>query len=285
LPVGEIGMIRGGVRHEAFWLSVPDVTNRQNVDVEGADLSFGATLFNATAVGYVNDNVEVFGGFSQGFSVADFARAVSDTTQTQASALQNGFQTVDNYEIGIRGDWGDVRGSLAGFYSESDNGTTFDPNLRIVQQPEHIWGVEADGDYRFHEQWGIGGTATWMQGRIDLDNDGDYDEDLPGTRIPPLKLTGYLEYQPFEWWNNRLQAMYSGTRSPDSSLYGNQPVEDYVLVDLYASFKVGPGELRLGVENLLNEDYYPVLNQATAASYNYTRGSGRKLSFVYSVNW
>jgi iron complex outermembrane receptor protein len=285
VPVGSWGQIRGGVRHERISVDVDDVTNRQGIDVDGGTLEFNETLFNISAVAFLTDRVEVFGGFSQGFSVGDIGRAIRDGSATDAEQLESEAQKVDNYELGLRGRLGMVSASAAGFYSKSENGTTFDSDLNLVTQPERIWGVELSADVTPADKWAFGGTFTWQEGRVDLDDDGNFDEDLPTTRISPVKLTSYVEYSPFEWWASRLQGLYSGNRTPDSTQFGGQPVDDYVLVDLLSSFDTGYGTIHVGFENLLNNDYFPVVSQAAGSSFSFTKGPGRRVTMTYSVRW
>jgi iron complex outermembrane receptor protein len=253
--------------------------------VEGGDLRFSENLFNLTGVAFVTDNTEVFGGFSQGFSVADIGRAIRDGTATQAEQLESEAQKVDNYELGVRTRQGRFSGSLTGFFSESENGTTFDSDLNIAKTPERIWGVEASADMRVHDRLTLGGSLTWQQGVVDLDNDGDYEQDLPSTRVPPVKVTSYVEYALFDWWNARLQGLYSGHRAPDSSRFGGGDVDAYALADFYSSFDTGYGQIELAVENLFNADYFPVVSQATATTYGFVKGPGRTVSVSYSVEW
>ncbi|MBK1699028.1 TonB-dependent receptor domain-containing protein [Rhodovibrio salinarum] len=286
VPVGEIAMLRGGVRHEYITLDVGDVTNYYGVDVDGGELTFNETLFNASAVVFVTDRVELFGGYSQGFSLADMGAAIAYTSQTDAENLESEAQKVDNYEIGLRGNYGRWDGSITGFYSQSDKGTTYSyTDLSIAKEPERIYGLELSGNLQVTQQVRVGSTFTWMEGEVDIDGDDDYEEDLPSTRVPPIKLTSYVEYDPTDWASLRLQGLYSGHRNPDSSQYGGGDVDSYVLFDLFASFDTGYGTLELGIQNLLNEDYFPVLHQAAANPDYFNAGQGRTASITYSVKW
>lgn len=285
VPVATWGQLRGGIRHERISVDVDDVTNRRGIDVDGGTLKFDETLFNASAVAFVTDRIEVFGGFSQGFSVGDIGRAIRDGSATDAEQLESEAQKVDNYELGVRGRLGMVSASVAGFFSESENGTTFDEDLNIVTQPERIWGVEASADVTPAEAWAFGGTFTWQQGEVDLDDDGDFEEDLPSTRIAPVKVTSYVEYSPFDWWTARLQGLYSGERTPDSTQFGGRPVDDYVLFDALTSVSTGYGTLSLGVENLFNNDHFPVVGQAAASSFGFAKGPGRRVTLTYAMRW
>lgn len=287
LPLSDIGLLRGGLRHEEISVDIADVVNRNGTFVQGDTLDYGETLFNGSAVFYLTDYIELFGSFSQGFSVADIGRAIrdADPSVTSAAQLESEAQKVDSYEIGLRGRKGPLQASIAGFYSESENGTTFDADLNIVKQPERIWGVEGTLSYRFNRQWNAGGTASWAEGEVDLDDDGDFEEDLPSTRISPVKLTGFLEYRPRSWWDNRLQVLYVGNRSPDSTQFGGGDVDAYTIVDWISRFAVGPGHLSLSAENLLNEDYFTLISQASQTPYGFAKGPGRTVGISYALNW
>lgn len=285
VPVADFGLLRGGIRYEDISVEADDVVNGQDVAVNGGFLSFSETLFNVSATVFITDNAELFGGFSQGFSLADLGRAINDTKETDVSALQSEVQTVDNYELGLRAQYERWNASVSGFFSESDNGTTFDQDLVIAKQPERIYGVEFTVDVTPLEALRVGGTFSWLEGEVDLDDDGNFDEDLPSTRVPPLKATAYGEYRPFDWWTLYLQGLYSGDRNPDSTQFGNGEVDDYVIFDLFSSFDTGYGKLQLGVQNLLNEDYFPVLNQAGALPFAFSKGPGRTVSLTYSIKW
>ncbi|WP_276321935.1 TonB-dependent receptor [Nitrosococcus wardiae] len=287
LPLSDIGLLRGGFRHEQISVDIDDIVNRGGTFIQGGTLDYGKTLFNASAVFYLTDYLEVFGSFSQSFSVADIGRAIRDANPsiTSAGQLESEAQEVDNYEIGLRGGKGPLQASVAGFYSESDNGTTFDRDLNIVKQPERIWGVEGALAYRFNPQWNTGGTVSWAEGEVDLDDDGDFEEDLPSTRISPVKLTGFVEYSPQPWWDNRLQVLYIGDRSPDSTQFGGGDVETYTIVDLTSRFAVGPGYLSVAVENLLNEDYFTLISQASQTPYGFAKAPGRTVAVSYALSW
>ena len=292
LPLGERLRLRGGVRHERVWLDVDDYTTLfAGTDVEGGQVDFAETLFNLGAVYSITRQVELFGGWSQGFSVADFGRELRGTAAASVEALDPEAQVVDSYELGARGRWERVAGSVAVFYNQSDLGTTFGPapEFQILRTPEYVYGVEATLDVRVTERLTAGGTGTWMEGRRDTDDNDNYDEYLPGDRVPPPTLTAYVEHQTVrKWaWRNRLQALYSGSRDrfEDDTVFGQGPVTEFVTLDFYSSARVGPGTLRVGVENLLNEDYFPPVSEAFALDDSYSKGEGRTVTLAYELTW
>jgi iron complex outermembrane receptor protein len=300
VPVADLGRVRAGLRHEAFWIDVPTFSNAQTL--RGGELTFDETLLNINGVAYLTDRVDLFGGFSQGYSPNEIGRKLRTVTSAatpnrrSVEQLSTDPQKVDNYELGLRGDFDwleGVQGEVVGFYSESDNATGFTSGtLNVADRNEEIWGVESSLEMKLHRQWKIGGTATWLDGQADTDRDGELDDDLENTRIPPVKLTGFVEYQPFDWWRNRLQALYSGSRDQadvpapgGGQLFGNGEVDSFVILDLRSSFDVGPGSLRVGVENLLNEDYFSVAAQAFNRDDTFSQGQGRSMTVSYRVEW
>ncbi len=287
LPLSTFGLVRGGFRHEEISVDIDDIVNRGGTFVQSGKLKYGKTLFNASAVFYLTEELEAFGSFHQSFSVADIGRAIRDANDTivSASQLQSAAQSVDSYEVGLRGRRGRAQASVAGFYSDSNNGTTFTRDLSIVKRPERIWGVESAMSFRFNEKWNTGGTVSWAEGEVDLDGDGDYDEDLPSTRISPLKLSGFVEYSPKTWWHNRLQALHVGDRNSNSTQFGGGRVNDYTIVDLTSRLAVGPGHLTIAIKNLLNADYFPLVSQASASPFAFVKGPGRIVGFTYALNW
>ncbi|KJK23982.1 hypothetical protein UB46_13405 [Burkholderiaceae bacterium 16] len=93
------------------------------------------------------------------------------------------------------------------FRNEHIDVQSFNNGLILTRTAERIYGVEASADYLSdNEQWGTGGTFTWMRGRETPQ--GGASQQMSGYRIPPLKLTGYLQYRPTPAWSNRLQATF-----------------------------------------------------------------------------
>jgi iron complex outermembrane receptor protein len=121
---------------------------------------------------------------------------------------------VDNYEIGIRGNWNSRQATLAGFFNSLDLEEDFevtDETLRTIRAPQRVYGLEASLNWQPGGHWQLGGIATLLDGENDEDIDGDYIA-LNSITIPPLKLTPYLEHQTTPGWQNRLQLLYSGNR-------------------------------------------------------------------------
>ena len=297
VPVGEVAVLRGGLRYEDISVDVATVDpNGNGHRVEAGTQDYAEPLFNLGAVFYVTDATDVFASYSQGFSIADVGRVVRDagpfpgtpgyTVQTfQAEQFESEAEKVDNYEIGTRYNSGGLGATAAVFYSASNGGTTFDSNLNIQKNDEDVWGIESAVDYSVTAASTVGGTLTWAEGIRDTADGGR--KRLPGTRIAPLKVTGYVEDQTLSWWHNRLQFTHIGSRDQfeGSVAFGEGEVERYTIVDYVARFDAGPGEATLSVRNLLNKDYYPAISQTYNTSTGRVKGQGRTVGLGYSVNW
>ena len=286
--------LSGGIRQEFLGLSVDDYTTLDGDDIEGGEVDFDATVFNIGGVYRVTENLSLFASFAQGFSAPLFFTLVSPPPGFSVDGGFEGLepQTVDNYEIGMRGQWGNVQASLAGFYAYSDLGSflQFLPGTdisRLVRAPQRNYGLEATLDWQPAEQWQLGGTVTWNEGESDANDDGEFVA-LSTFSVQPWKLTAYVENQTTPTWSNRLQMLYSGNRDRgfDDGADG-VPIEEYITFDWISQLQLGEGTLSLTVENLLDTQYFPVFAQALSGSNdrNYRAARGRRVGLTYSISF
>jgi len=286
-------ILTAGVRYEHLSVDIDDYVNELSTRVKGGTLTFTEPLFNISGSFDLDETFTLFGGFSQGFQLGDLGRYLYNANFTDVSQLSDDGQKTDSYELGIRATGAVWDASVTGFYNKSDNGVTYDANLDIVLAPEQIWGVEVAANYEVTDQVAVGGTLTWLDGEYDTDGDGKYDSDLGSDRIAPLKLTGYVEYAPRDWAQFRVQGLYSGYRKPNSAQFtGLEAIDPYFVMDAFADFTIGErSKLSLGVENLLNTDYVPVLQQSYSVEaygyddYYYVKAPGTTLSAKYTVKF
>jgi len=292
VPVTDAFQVTGGLRYEILEVDIPTYTSDSGTTVNGGTIDFQEPLFNASASYDITDALQVYGGYSEGFQLGDLGRYLNDSDFTDVSQLSSDGQKTESYELGLRFDTGRVRIEPTVFYNESNNGVSYDENLDIQLAPEKIYGFELAVDVAAHQKIDVGGTLTWMEGRYDTDGDGEYDSDLGSDRIAPAKITGYIEGRPFADTAVRLQALYSGRRDPDSSEFsGIETIEPYFIMDLIGQVGIGPGTLKVGIENLLNEDYVPVLQQSYSVQaygyddYYYVKGPGRTFALSYHLKF
>lgn len=285
--------LRGGLRQQWATAEVDDyITFGQGDRIADGDISYSEFLPNIGAVYSLTDGVKLYADYARSFELPDIGlqlRYAPAGFQLSSSNLEP--VVTDSYELGLRFDFGDTTGGLAGFYSYSQLGQPRIEDFRLVQgrNPERIYGVELALDHTINTQWRVGGTFTWLEGEMEDTETGEWTA-LNGYRIPPVVVTGYAEYQPREWWKLRLQALYSGTRErafEDGVGFGGRAVEDYLVVDAYSSFRLPAGKLEIGVENLFNANYAPVYSQLLRSGSNTSHlpAPGTTAKAVYTMNW
>lgn len=282
-----------GSRYERVDASFNDfVTLGQSNNIAGGKVDFDDLLFNTGVVYALNNDTEVYANFSQGFELPDiglrlrYAPAGFDVSDSQLEPLKT-----DNYEVGLRSNWGATQATAAVFYSTSDLGQTTIQNMALAlpRSEERIYGVELTLDHQLNDQWQLGGLLTWMEGERFDSNDQRW-EALNGYRIPPVQLRAYAQYQPSAGWLHRLQLNYSGNRDDafnDQVGFGSREVEAYTTVDYLGRYNLGKGVVSVGIENLFNEDYYSVYSQLLRNGNNtsHIAASGTTLKLSYSHPW
>lgn len=292
--------VEGGARYEHanaefddfIPLSQSKAANPQTV--KGGSVSYGAWLFNLGAVYKPVKQHELYASFSQGFQLPDIGLQIRNATPAFdiASSSLEPVKT-NNYELGWRGNSGDMLASLAVFYTTSELGDvqSFNNGLILTRTSEKIVGMEAGFDYLPDSTpWGGGATFTLMSGR-ERPQGSSSDQDMTGYRIPPLKLTGYVQYKPGSKWSNRLQATYFGARDyrlNGQTSFGRQAVTSYTTVDLISRYELTRQDtLTVGIENLLNRYYLPAYSQLMRNSNNTSRlpATGAVLNVSYSHRW
>lgn len=288
-------ILRGGLRHEKFDVEVGDYTNLNGGAVGGGDKRYSDTLYNVGAVFDLDERINLYASYNQGFSLPDMGLTLRNAPAGSAFATLNTQpQVVDNYEIGVRTRWDSTEASLAVFWSENDLGARSGGlNAPIVRAPEKIYGFEATLDHRFSETWRSGGTFSWVEGKK-YTATGTEIGYLGNDAIAPPKLTLYLEHQTTPKWFNRLQLAYSAERdrfpATSTSPYQNR-IDDYAILDWASQYKVSKqGTLAFGINNLLNEQYHNTFAQTVVTPGVYSNvahaaASGATLHATYKHAW
>jgi iron complex outermembrane recepter protein len=292
VPLGRL-TLRGGFRYEDFTVDIDDFQQNPAFgarSVRGGTLDYDATTFNLGGVVSATRAVQLFAGFSQGFSITQVGRLLVNTPLSSVAEARPEPSKVDNYEVGVRAGAGRVQMTAAGYYATSELGTSLVSRgigpPEVIRAPERTVGFEATLDVQPASPWRTGGTASWQKGEQDPDFNGSYTP-MPGWRIAPVKISGYVEHDTLPRWRNRLQITYSGSRDefPGSTAFGEGRVEDVTLVDFVTAVRFTRGTLNIGVENLANATYVPPSNQAFNDGFNYIAGRGRTISVNFAVPW
>lgn len=289
-------LLRGGLRYENINLNVDDYFSvTRNRPIQGGSRSFDDLVFNASAVYSPVEDIALFASVAQSFTVPEFSRILRSPPVGFVSVADDLDVTqpikVTEYELGVRGSWPTVQASLSGFYNTSDLGASLVPNatglLSIQRAPQRLYGVEATLDWQPADQWGLGGSISWVEGENDANQDGAF-LPLNSGEITPIKFTAYLENETLPGWNNRLQALIVGSRNrAEAAGVDPLPIASYATVDFISSVAIGSGTLQIGVENLLDTQYFPAVAQYLSGfdDRNYIGGRGRTIRILYSTTW
>ncbi|MBH3430893.1 TonB-dependent siderophore receptor [Pseudomonas alkylphenolica] len=292
--------MEGGLRYEYAtaeyddFIPLSESTAAPPATVQGGEVHYDAVLSNISVTYSPVAGQEVYAAFSQGFQLPDIgvqlrnARRGFDLDSSNLEPVKT-----NNYELGWRGALGEqTLASLAVFYTTSNLGDvqSFNNGLILTRTKERIYGVEGSADWLTNdERWGAGGTFTWMKGREQPDG-GDW-QDMTGYRIPPLKLTAYLQFKPSDVWSNRVQATYfdgDDYRLDGVASFGRRKVDGYTTVDLISQYQLSEDDqVSVGIQNLFNRSYYPLYSQLMRNSNNTSHlpAPGTVLTATYTHDW
>nr|WP_231602387.1 TonB-dependent receptor [Herbaspirillum chlorophenolicum] len=292
--------VETGLRYERAYASYDDFIplsqskSASPQKVRGGSVSFSSWMSNAGVVFKPVAGHEVYASFSQGFQLPDIGVQIRNATPAfniSSSSLEP--VKTNSYELGWRGAFGNVLGNLAIFHTTSKLGDiqSFNNGLILTRTAEKISGIEAGADYLPDDSaWGGGATYAMMWGR-ETPQGSSSDQIMSGYRIPPMKLTAYLQYKPNSKWSNRLQATYFASRDyrlKGQTAFGRREVGSYTTVDLVSRYQLTQKDtVSLGIENLLNRYYIPAYSQLMRNSNNTSRlpGAGAVMSVSYSHRW
>lgn len=323
VPVTDRLRLQGGVRFDQFWLTVDDFTRPAAIQypatslaylypaisVLGGSFDYNSFTFNAGAVLDVNDNLQVTGNFSQGYTITDigaFTRRAGTNTRAEICDAYGSIaavygcsgtpdytisygdiaprpQLVNTYEGGLRGDWGGIRSTFTAYLSTSEDGVNYDIAAnRVSQQKERIWGVEMTGAIDLNEMFTLGGLVSYQEGKYDADQDGtiESDEYLPNNRIPStFKGLVYLDAAFGNGLTGRGEVEFFSGRDKTE-----QKLDGVALVNLVASKTFDSGnELSVAVRNVF--DTYYVNPTASATRGAQVPGQGRTFLAAYTMKF
>lgn len=291
--------IEGGARYEKSQASFDDFQPLSQsrlpnpATVAGGKVSYDAMLYNVGVAYKPLKDHEFYTSFSQGFDLPDVGlqlRNAGGQFNINSSELEP--VKTDNYEVGWRGAFGSTMATLAVFHSRSNLGAiqSFNNGLHLTRTRERIRGVELTADH-YGDEWSTGGTLTWMQGRETPPGAAD-DRLMTGYRIPPLKITGYVQYQPSDRWSLRTQFNWFGSRdyrlADGKTQFARADVKSYYSVDLVGRYQFSNKDhMTVGVQNLFNKYYLPLYSQLMRSGKNDSRlpAAGTTLTVSYTHNW
>ncbi|MDX1603501.1 MAG: TonB-dependent receptor, partial [Salinimicrobium sediminis] len=192
-------VLKAGIRFENINIDIPDYTTiyivpnggtpQGNVPVEGGELKYDATTFNAGLRYNRWELFKPFVSFSQSFSIADLGRTLRSATENTVGQIASEAVIANNYEVGFNSYFGNTSLSGAYFISTSELGATYlevNGIFQIARQPEKVYGYELALDTKLFENLTFGTSVSYIEGKLDSGDDGSYDHYMNGDRIPPV---------------------------------------------------------------------------------------------------
>lgn len=288
--------LTGGIRREHARLKVGRYTTvdrsnvtDDNVTVGGGDPSFSQTLYNGGLTYQLTEWAQLYGSYSEGFGMPDVGRVlrgIATPGESVDSLIDLKPIVTDTKEIGARFDWTRYGLEISYYESDSDLGqrlTERDGQWVGSREKTEIHGLEVTSHANLGERHRIDLSYTHADGRSDTDGDGSVDTRLTGINIAPDTLRGSWNATWTDRFSTFVQAVHYFDRDVDNA---QLDFDGYTLVDASVSYALALGRLRLGVENLLDKDYFTYYSQAARVSDEYYfKGRGRTLTLGYQVDF
>lgn len=302
-------VLKGGIRYENVNIGVEDYATlptrntstgviTPSMNVKGGNLKYNALVSNVGLRYNLSEYFSPYVSFSQGFTVADIGLALRAARVNDIAKINTEAVIVDNYEAGFVSKFRKFRFEATGYISKSSLGanSVFDNGVFVVvRTPERIYGYELAADMQVTKTLQAGLSYSYVDGKVDADDDGKYDGEnddyLPGQRIAPPKLAGYVDYAIVPGKLNVL-VQYTGILKRDrfeknsSGSYDpyKAPVTPYHIFNSSIGYNFNEStSLNLGIENLFNADYFTARSQWGAFNDSYTKGKGAAYRLTLNV--
>lgn len=294
--------LKAGVRREEISVGVDDYqtlklcrdaqTCSTPMEVAGGEIDYAATTYNVGVRYRSGTGISPYASYSEGFEVPDLGLLLRTATVNDISLIESEASIVKNYEIGLSGTQRDVFYTLAIFKSTSELGTRsqYDPETGIyrpVRAPQEIWGYEGTLDYQLSDQWQLGAAYGYTEGKDTLN-----DQYLGARQISAPKLTVNARYQVDSNLTMSVYWLHVFSRdrfSPneDGFYSGDQgAITSYDVVNLSANYQWQNWSMFVGIENALNNDYFPARSQALRYGSGYSvKGKGATINLGVTYNF
>lgn len=302
-------ILKGGVRYEKVNIGVEDYATlptkntttgavTPSMNVKGGDLKYNALVSNVGLRYNLSSYFSPYVSFSQGFSISDIGLVLRSAKVDDIARINTEAVIINNYEAGFVSKIKNLRFEATGYISKSSLGANSVYNngiFEVVRTPERIYGFELAADVQVTKNLQTGISYTYVEGRVDADNDGKFDgqsdDYLTGQRISPAKIAGHVDYAVLPGKLNVL-LQYTGIMNRDrfarnsSGSYDpyKAPVKTYNLFSSSIGYNINEStSLNLGIENMLNENYFTARSQWGAFNDSYSKGKGASYRLTLQV--
>ncbi|OHU86904.1 MULTISPECIES: TonB-dependent receptor [Pseudoalteromonas] len=285
--------VEAGLRAERIDASFDDFTTLgQAVAISGSSYDYSSTVYNLGVTYDINDNHTVYVAFNEGYELPDIGLQIRYAS-SQFDLSQSSLQPIESTdrEIGWRGELGSLSFSAAYFVSKSDLGRVKSEGmgLSISRNQVEIDGFEIASSWDMTNNLSMDLSYSKANGDEKAQNAEQFQQ-MNGFSIAPSKLTAQLNYDLTSSWRTNLTFMHSGSkdyRLEGENAFGRRDVESYTLVDFNSQIELEQGTVTVGIENLFNNQYFPVYSQLQRNGNNSSSipGRGRTFSVKYRIVW
>ncbi|WP_442800753.1 TonB-dependent receptor [Shewanella sp. AS16] len=295
-PLAEL-TLSAGVRYEHARLKVDDyktLWGYGDKQIAGGATDFNETLFNLGASYNLSPSLRLYSSYSQGFGMPDIGRVLRDgksfpgTAPGIADSVALSPIVTDNLELGAAYQGEYFSAKLAYYHSAADYGARLALNAdgfyNVKREKSLVVGIEASLTAYLTDKDDLGMNLALMQGRYDSNDDGRLDTDLDGANISPNRINLFWTHNFDNQMSSRIQANVFLDRDfnkADGSEYAN--FDGYTSIDASLALPLLGGSLSLGIQNLLNEDFYTYHAQTVGTNARYFKGMGRTLNLGFSL--
>ncbi len=283
--------LTAGLRHEFATFSVDDYETLAFYgpqQVAGGEPSFGETLVNFGGTVELITGLTAYASYAQGFTMPDIGRvlrAINTPGQDVDTLLDVEPVITDNTEVGLEWRRGPLSASAAYFWSTADNGSRLvlvGDVFEVTRQRTEIDGLELTAAWETPlDGLSLSGGYALLNGRVDIDGDGEVDSDLDGANISPNRLNFAADYisGPF---SARVQTRSFLGRDFEGINF-EADFDGYTLVDTFLRYGTSVGDVTFAVSNLFDEQFVTYDSQTvrTTSDTRFFAGRGR----VFSVGF
>jgi iron complex outermembrane recepter protein len=299
-------ILKAGYRYDDVKVDIPGFTQiktnsggrlRGGNTVKADTVAFNASTFNAGLRWARFELFKPFVSFTQGFSIIDIGRFLRGPSVVAVGDIDP--VTVNNLEAGVNSSHRYFDFAASYFISTNKVGASLAAQNGIyVQQkaPEKTWGYELQLDVRPADKLSVGGAYVWVEGKADTNKNNHFDDAgdiyLSGIKISAPKATAYARYAPLKTVNLYAQWLHFGDRKrfapAANGIYnlGEGPVEGEGIINLSTSWQATRKvQFNVGIENLLNKEYFGPAAQWQAKDGEYVKANGIRYQLGVGIKW
>lgn len=286
--------LSGGARREWYRGRISDELADRGLAGRGEPGRFAPaelTLFNAGAVFEVADRAQLYASYNEGAELTQLGRAARRARDPGLISPEPAKS--EQYELGLRGRFGRVSATAAGFYSYSAAASLVQPDpscagqgfcpLIPLRAPQRVWGAEGTLDWAATPRLDLGALFTWQRGEI-------FDQGL-GRYVPfgvdivsPTRVAVRANWRPTDRLRLGAQASYAAEAdffSPSEQEIGFVNTPSLFLADASVAYRAGPGEVTAAVTNLFDRRYQNLT--LGAGAFTPSLAEGRRLTIGYRL--